>query len=39
VVRLLAPLTIPEAVLDEGLTLLEAALQDVYGRESARAVA
>jgi 4-aminobutyrate aminotransferase/4-aminobutyrate aminotransferase/(S)-3-amino-2-methylpropionate transaminase len=39
VVRLLAPLTIPDAVLDEGLTLLAAAVSDAYGRESARAVA
>ena len=39
VVRLLAPLTIPDAVLDEGLNLLAAALNDAYGRESKRAVA
>jgi len=39
VVRLLAPLTIPDAVLDEGLNMLAAALQDAYGRESTRAVA
>ena len=39
VVRLLAPLTIPDAVLDEGLAVLSAALEDAYGRESARAVA
>ncbi|MDP9011473.1 MAG: 4-aminobutyrate--2-oxoglutarate transaminase [Pseudomonadota bacterium] len=39
VVRLLAPLTIPDAVLEEGLTVLSAALNDAYGRESARAVA
>ncbi|MGO9993306.1 MAG: 4-aminobutyrate--2-oxoglutarate transaminase [Steroidobacteraceae bacterium] len=39
VVRLLAPLTIPDAVLDEGLTILSAALNDAYGRESTRAVA
>jgi 4-aminobutyrate aminotransferase/4-aminobutyrate aminotransferase/(S)-3-amino-2-methylpropionate transaminase len=39
VVRLLAPLTIPDAVLDEGLTMLSAAVLDAYGRESARAVA
>jgi len=39
VVRLLAPLTIPDAVLDEGLAILSAALNDAYGRESARAVA
>jgi 4-aminobutyrate aminotransferase len=39
VVRLLAPLTIPDAVLSEGLDLLAAALGDAYGRESKRAVA
>jgi len=39
VVRLLAPLTIPDAVLEEGLTLLAAAVRDAYGVESARAVA
>ena len=39
VVRLLAPLTIPDAVLEEGLTILAAALRETYGRESARAVA
>jgi len=39
VVRLLAPLTIPDGVLEEGLNLLAAALQDAYGRESTRAVA
>ncbi|MGO8857115.1 MAG: 4-aminobutyrate--2-oxoglutarate transaminase [Steroidobacteraceae bacterium] len=39
VVRLLAPLTIPDAVLDEGLAILSAALNDAYGRESTRAVA
>jgi 4-aminobutyrate aminotransferase len=39
VVRLLAPLTIPDAVLGEGLDLLAAALGDAYGRESKRAVA
>jgi 4-aminobutyrate aminotransferase/4-aminobutyrate aminotransferase/(S)-3-amino-2-methylpropionate transaminase len=39
VVRLLAPLTIPDAVLDEGLAILSEALRDAYGRESARAVA
>src|SRR6202790_3434187 len=39
VVRLLAPLTIPDAILDEGLTLLSAAVRDAYGRESKRAVA
>jgi 4-aminobutyrate aminotransferase/4-aminobutyrate aminotransferase/(S)-3-amino-2-methylpropionate transaminase len=39
VVRLLAPLTIPDAVLDEGLNILGAALRDACGVESARAVA
>jgi 4-aminobutyrate aminotransferase/4-aminobutyrate aminotransferase/(S)-3-amino-2-methylpropionate transaminase len=39
VVRLLSPLTIPDAVLDEGLDILAAALGDAYGRESKRAVA
>jgi 4-aminobutyrate aminotransferase/4-aminobutyrate aminotransferase/(S)-3-amino-2-methylpropionate transaminase len=39
VVRLLAPLTIPDAVLEEGLGLLAAALEDTQTRESARAVA
>jgi 4-aminobutyrate aminotransferase len=39
VVRLLAPLTIPDAVLEEGLTILAAALKDACGVESARAVA
>jgi len=39
VVRLLAPLTIPDAVLGEGLDLLAAALRDAYGQESKRAVA
>ena len=39
VVRLLAPLTIQDSVLDEGLALLADALRDAYGRESARAVA
>jgi 4-aminobutyrate aminotransferase len=39
VVRLLAPLTIPDAVLDEGLTMLSEAVRDACGRESARAVA
>ncbi len=39
VVRLLAPLTIPDAVLAEGLDLLAAALQAARGVESARAVA
>jgi 4-aminobutyrate aminotransferase/4-aminobutyrate aminotransferase/(S)-3-amino-2-methylpropionate transaminase len=39
VVRLLAPLTIPDAVLDEGLAMLSEAVRDACGRESARAVA
>jgi 4-aminobutyrate aminotransferase-like enzyme len=39
VVRLLAPLTIPDAVLAEGLELLAAALKDARGAGSARAVA
>ena len=39
VVRLLAPLTIQDNVLDEGLALLADALRDAYGREAARAVA
>ena len=39
VVRLLAPLTIQDNILDEGLALLGDALRDAYGLESARAVA
>ncbi len=39
VVRLLAPLTIPDSVLEEGLGILAAALQDAHGRESTLAVA
>lgn len=39
VVRLLAPLTIPDAVLGEGLDLLAEALRDAYGSETKRAVA
>jgi 4-aminobutyrate aminotransferase/4-aminobutyrate aminotransferase/(S)-3-amino-2-methylpropionate transaminase len=39
VVRLLAPLTIPDAVLAEGLDVLGEALRDAYGRAAARAVA
>jgi 4-aminobutyrate aminotransferase len=39
VVRLLAPLTIQDNVLDEGLALLADALREAFGRESARAVA
>ena len=37
VVRLLAPLTIQEAVLEEGLGILSAALQDIYGHAATRA--
>ncbi|GAC1304655.1 MAG: 4-aminobutyrate--2-oxoglutarate transaminase [Steroidobacteraceae bacterium] len=39
VVRLLAPLTIEDAVLDEGLDILAAALEDVLRAQPARAVA
>jgi 4-aminobutyrate aminotransferase len=39
VVRLLSPLTIPDALLEEGLGILAAALRHACGRESARAVA
>jgi 4-aminobutyrate aminotransferase len=39
VVRLLAPLTIPDAVLGEGLDILADAVRDAYGRDSKRAVA
>jgi 4-aminobutyrate aminotransferase len=39
VVRLLAPLTIPDTVLNEGLELLAAAVRAAYGQESKRAVA
>jgi 4-aminobutyrate aminotransferase/4-aminobutyrate aminotransferase/(S)-3-amino-2-methylpropionate transaminase len=39
VVRLLAHLTVPDAILEEGLTVLSAAVRDAYGRESTRAVA
>ena len=39
VVRLLAPLTIPEAVLAEGLDILTASVREACGRESKRAVA
>lgn len=39
VVRLLAPLTIPDGVLDEGLSIIAEAVNDAYGVESARAVA
>jgi 4-aminobutyrate aminotransferase len=39
VVRLLAPLTIPDAILEEGLGLLSAAVRDASGFEPRRAVA
>jgi 4-aminobutyrate aminotransferase len=39
VVRLLSPLTISDAVLDEGLAILSAALNDAYGQAATRAVA
>jgi 4-aminobutyrate aminotransferase/(S)-3-amino-2-methylpropionate transaminase len=39
VVRLLAPLTIQDAVLSEGLAILSAAVVDAYGVDAARAVA
>ena len=39
VVRLLSPLTIPDAILEEGLNILAAALKAACGVESARAVA
>src|SRR5579863_270084 len=39
VVRLLAPLTIPDAILEEGLGLLSATVKDASGFESKRAVA
>jgi 4-aminobutyrate aminotransferase len=39
VVRLLAPLTIPDTILEEGLGLLSAAVKDASGFESKRAVA
>jgi 4-aminobutyrate aminotransferase len=39
VVRLLAPLTIQDAVLDEGLRILSAAVKDAAGLEPTRAVA
>jgi len=39
VVRLLAPLTIPDAVLAEGLDILAASVREACGRESKRAVA
>jgi 4-aminobutyrate aminotransferase len=39
VVRLLAPLTIQDAILEEGLGILSAAVKDACGVESKRAVA
>ena len=39
VVRLLAPLTIQDAVLEEGLGILSVAIKEAVGVESARAVA
>jgi 4-aminobutyrate aminotransferase len=39
VVRLLAPLTIPDTVLEEGLGVLSASVKEACGVESARAVA
>ena len=39
VVRLLSPLTIPDAVLEEGLVMLAASVKDACGRPAARAVA
>ncbi|MGA2342144.1 MAG: 4-aminobutyrate--2-oxoglutarate transaminase [Steroidobacteraceae bacterium] len=39
VVRLLAPLTIPDPILEEGLKILSAAVKDASGFESKRAVA
>jgi 4-aminobutyrate aminotransferase len=39
VVRLLTPLTIPDAILEEGLNILAAAVKAARGVESARAVA
>jgi 4-aminobutyrate aminotransferase len=39
VVRLLAPLTIQDAVLDEGLGILDASIRAALGREPERAVA
>jgi 4-aminobutyrate aminotransferase-like enzyme len=39
VVRLLAPLTIPDSVLEEGLGILSASVKEACGVESARAVA
>ena len=39
VIRFLAPLTIPDAVLNEGLDILAAALRGAYGSDSKLAVA
>ncbi len=39
VVRLLAPLTIQDSILEEGLALLADSLREAFGQESARAVA
>jgi 4-aminobutyrate aminotransferase len=39
VVRLLVPLTVQDAVLEEGLSILAAAVKEACGREVARAVA
>jgi 4-aminobutyrate aminotransferase-like enzyme len=39
VVRLLSPLTISDAILEEGLNILAAAVKAACGVESARAVA
>jgi 4-aminobutyrate aminotransferase/(S)-3-amino-2-methylpropionate transaminase len=39
VVRLLAPLTIPDAVLNEGLDILAASVRAAYGQDAKRAVA
>ena len=39
VVRLLSPLTIPDAILEEGLNILGQAVKAACGIESARAVA
>jgi len=39
VVRLLAPLTIPDAIVEEGLGLLSASVKEAAGFESKRAVA
>jgi 4-aminobutyrate aminotransferase/(S)-3-amino-2-methylpropionate transaminase len=39
VVRLLAPLTIPDGVLNEGLDILSASVRAASGRDAQRAVA